>query len=95
MVDWPCHSCGRPADAGIATSPPRSLCATCAGILTERARDGMAVLLSTHQLAIVEDLAHRIAILSRGRLIALGTWQELRSRYGGTRLEDVFFQVTE
>jgi len=28
-------------------------------LLIERARQGMAILLSTHQLPIVEDLAHR------------------------------------
>ncbi len=63
-------------------------------LLTQRARAGMAVLLSTHQLSIVEDLAHRIAILSGGRLVALGTWEELKRLHGGTRLEEVFFQLT-
>ena len=63
-------------------------------LLTDRASQGLAVLLSTHQLSVVEDLAHRIAVLSRGRLIALGTWEELRRIHGGTRLEEVFFQLT-
>ena len=63
-------------------------------LLTEQAAGGMAILLSTHQLAIVEDLAHRIAILSCGRLVALGTWEELKRLHGGTRLEEVFFQLT-
>jgi ABC-2 type transport system ATP-binding protein len=63
-------------------------------LLTDRAASGMAILLSTHQLPIVEDLAHRIAILSRGRLVALGTWEELRRTHGGSRLEEVFFQLT-
>jgi len=63
-------------------------------LLMERARLGMAILLSTHQLSVVEDVAHRIAVLSRGRLIALGTWEELRRQHGGERLEDVFFHLT-
>ena len=63
-------------------------------LLMERAARGMTVLLSTHQLSVVEDLAHRIAILSRGRLIALGTWDDLKRLHGGTRLEEVFFQLT-
>ena len=63
-------------------------------LLTQRARAGMAVLLSTHQLSIVEDLAQRIAILSGGRLVALGTWEELKRLHGGTRLEEIFFQLT-
>jgi len=63
-------------------------------LLTERANGGMAILLSTHQLSIVEDLAHRIAILHQGRLVAIGTWEQLRQAHGGTRLEDVFFRLT-
>ena len=64
-------------------------------LLAERARAGMTIVLSTHQLPIVEDLAHRIAVLHRGRLVALGTWEELRQRHGGSRLEEIFFQLTE
>ena len=63
-------------------------------LLSDRARGGMAVLLSTHQLSVVEDVAHRVALLHHGRLIALETLQELKRRYGGSRLEDVFFQLT-
>lgn len=63
-------------------------------LLTERARQGVAIFLSTHQLPVVEDLAHRIVILHQGRIIAVGTWEELRRLYGGTRLEEVFFQLT-
>jgi ABC-2 type transport system ATP-binding protein len=63
-------------------------------LLTERARQGTAILLSTHQLTVVEDVAHRIAVLSHGRLVALGTWQELQRRHGGQQLEEVFFQLT-
>ena len=64
-------------------------------LLSERAQQGMAILLSTHQLAIVEDLAHQIAILRTGRLIALGSFDELRRQHGGGRLEDVFFHLTD
>ena len=63
-------------------------------LLSQRAAQGMAVLLSTHQLFVVEDLAHRIAILHDGRLVALGTWEELRRRHGGVHLEELFFQLT-
>ncbi len=63
-------------------------------LLVERAAQGMAILLSTHQLSIVEDLAHRIAVLSHGRLVALGTWEELKRVHGAARLEEVFFRLT-
>ena len=64
-------------------------------LLKERAAQGMAIMLSTHQLAIVEDLADEIAILRQGQLIALGSLESLRQQHGGSRLEDVFFHLTE
>ena len=63
-------------------------------LLVERAARGMAILLSTHQLSIVEDLAHRIAILSHGQIVAMGTWDELKRLHGGAHLEEVFFRLT-
>ena len=62
--------------------------------LAEQAQAGMTIVLSTHQLPVVEDVAHRIAILDRGRLMALGTLDELKRSHGGHRLEEVFFQLT-
>ena len=64
-------------------------------LLIERAGDGLTVLLSTHQLSVVEDLAPRIVILDHGRMVAMGTLVELRRRYGGAHLEEVFFQLTD
>ncbi len=63
-------------------------------LLAERARQGMAILLSTHQLGVVEDVASRVAVISRGQIVALGTLEALRQRHGAARLEDVFFQLT-
>lgn len=57
-----------------------------------RSRAGMTVLMSTHLLNIVEELADRIAILHQGKIIALGTMTELREKHKGTghRLEEIF-----
>lgn len=63
-------------------------------LLRARARQGLAVVLSTHQLPVVEDLADRIAILHHGRLVALGALTRLQQEYGGRRLEEVFFHLT-
>jgi ABC-2 type transport system ATP-binding protein len=63
-------------------------------ILKERARMGMAVLLSTHQLSVAEEMADRIGIMHQGRLVALGTAEELRRKSGEAGpLEDVFLAL--
>ena len=64
-------------------------------VLKERARAGMAVLVSTHQLSIAEEIADRIGIIHGGRLIAQGTREELRQLSGSSgALEDVFLALT-
>jgi ABC-2 type transport system ATP-binding protein len=58
---------------------------------------GGAVFLSTHTLEVAEALCDRIAILSGGRVLALGTMDELRERLSsgeGTHLEEIFLKVT-
>jgi ABC-2 type transport system ATP-binding protein len=64
-------------------------------LLRQRAREGMTVFLTTHILALAEDIADRIGIVQQGRLVALGTLADLRSRFGGHRLEDIFLGLTE
>jgi len=63
-------------------------------VLKERSRAGMTIFLSTHQLSVAEELADRIGILHRGRLIAVGTREELRTNTGITPFEDVFLALT-
>lgn len=64
-------------------------------ILKERSRNGMTVLLSTHQLSVAEEMADRIGIIHGGRLIAAGTHEELRRQSGTSGpLEDAFLALT-
>ncbi len=64
-------------------------------VLRDKANSGATVFMSTHSLADVEELADRIGILNRGRLIAVGTFEELTRMAGrGERLEDVFLRLT-
>ena len=64
-------------------------------LLKERARQGMTVFISTHQLSVAEELADRIGIMHQGRLIALGTREELRRQSGATgALEQTFLSLT-
>ena len=64
-------------------------------LLRARASAGAAVFMSTHTLEVAEQLADRIAIVDRGRLVSCGTLHELRSslRMEGP-LEQLFLQIT-
>lgn len=64
-------------------------------VLKERSRGGMTVFLSTHQLSVAEEMADRIAIIHQGRLIAVGTREELRQQSGADgALEKTFLTLT-
>jgi ABC-2 type transport system ATP-binding protein len=67
-------------------------------IVTALAAEGRTVFLSTHLLESAERLCHRVAIITAGRLRAIGSPSELRARHAtspDTSLEDLFLAVTE
>lgn len=49
-------------------------------ILVERARAGAAVVFSSHQLDLVEDLCKDVVIISAGRVVLAGPIRDLRAR---------------
>lgn len=64
-------------------------------ILKERCRSGTTVLISTHQLSVAEEIADRIGIMHKGRLIAVGTSEDLRRQSGASgALEQAFLALT-
>ena len=65
-------------------------------VLKERSRKGMTVFLSTHTLSVAEEMADRIGIINHGRLIALGTVEELRKQTSESgALEKVFLSIVD
>jgi ABC-2 type transport system ATP-binding protein len=56
------------------------------GVLHERAEAGAAVIFSSHQLELVERLCDSVAIVNRGRIVAAGRVEELRSERSDPRL---------
>ncbi|MDG6905525.1 MAG: ABC transporter ATP-binding protein [Nitrososphaerota archaeon] len=62
---------------------------------------GRSILLTTHYLEEAEQLADKVAIMNKGKIIAAGTPDELITKYGsgkkmvmvGDRLEDVFVKL--
>ena len=64
-------------------------------VLKERSLAGTTVLVSTHQLSIAEEMADRIGIIYDGKLIAVGTREELRQLSGVSgQLEEIFLSLT-
>jgi ABC-2 type transport system ATP-binding protein len=66
--------------------------------IVSRAREGAAILLSSHLLHLVEEVCTRVMIMDRGRKVADGTFDELRARVelaqAGSSLEQIFLRVT-
>jgi ABC-2 type transport system ATP-binding protein len=67
--------------------------------MAKRARDGAAIIISSHLLHLVEEICSHILILKGGRKVIDGSLDEVRGAFsgeaGGSRLEDVFLRATE
>jgi ABC-2 type transport system ATP-binding protein len=68
--------------------------------LRARAEAGAALVLSSHLLPLVEELCHRILVIARGRVVALGSLAEIRARLQGSgdseapaSLEELFVRI--
>lgn len=65
--------------------------------IAARARDGAAVILSSHLLHLVEELCTRILVIRRGQAVVLGTIGEMveaRPDLAGKSLEEMFILLT-
>jgi len=65
-------------------------------LLQRLAREGVAVLFSTHVLEIAEAICGKVTIMNEGSVLAEGSVQELRAMVGlqGSSLEEVFLKLT-
>jgi len=64
-------------------------------LMREHCDQGGSVFFSTHVLDVAERLCDRIGIINRGRLVAVGTMDELRSKAAGeSTLESIFLELT-
>jgi len=65
-------------------------------MLVDYVKRGNTIVLTTHILEIAERLAERISIIQKGKIVAVGTLDELRATAGqsGATLEDVFLNLT-
>ena len=65
-------------------------------LLRTRTQEGMTVFMSTHTLAMAEEMADRVGIMVRGQLQFLGTIAELRDHMAleTTNLENLYLELT-
>ena len=56
--------------------------------------EGVTVFLTTHYMDEAERVAHRVAIIDRGRIVAQGTPQELLEQTSAASLEQAFLALT-
>jgi ABC-2 type transport system ATP-binding protein len=56
-------------------------------------RDGIALLVTSHNMAEVERLCERVMFMRQGRVVAEGAPTEVAARYGRSNLEDVFLEL--
>ena len=66
-------------------------------LFRQQAAAGNSVFLTTHTLPVAEAVCDRIAIINEGKIIAIGTNEELKEAAGrpGSPLEEIFLQLTE
>ncbi|MFX1488744.1 MAG: ABC transporter ATP-binding protein [Promethearchaeota archaeon] len=66
-------------------------------ILELHTQRGGSVLFSTHIMEIAQELCDRIGIINKGKMVGIGTIDELRQQADriGASLEDVFLRLTE
>lgn len=62
-------------------------------MMKTHAKNGNIVLFSTHVLAVAEQLCDRIGILKRGKLIFVGTLEQLKANHPDQDLESIYLEM--
>jgi ABC-2 type transport system ATP-binding protein len=59
-------------------------------IIKRFAREGISVLLSSHNMLEIEFLSDRVSLIDKGTILDTGTSAELKDKYQASNLEEVF-----
>ena len=62
-------------------------------IIEEHQKAGATVIFVTHQMEEVERLCDRAILLKDGTAYAYGTIAEIKEKFGGASLDDIFIKV--
>lgn len=65
-------------------------------MMREHSRNGNTVFFSTHVLEVAEKLCDRVGIINKGKLVFVGTFEEMKRQFKeNTSLENLFLEITE
>ena len=65
-------------------------------MMKSHSQKGNTVFFSTHVLDVAEKLCDRIGIINEGKLIFVGTYEEMKKQFDGNNsLEEIFLEMTE
>ena len=65
-------------------------------LMRKHSKDGNTVFFSTHVLEVAEKLCDRVGIINKGKLIFVGTYDELKTKFAeNSSLEELFLELTE
>ena len=65
-------------------------------MMREHARNGNTVFFSTHILEVAEKLCDRVGIINKGKLVFVGTLEEMKEKFKEQgSLEELFLEITE
>ncbi|SHF28338.1 ABC transporter ATP-binding protein [Flavisolibacter ginsengisoli] len=63
-------------------------------MISRLARDGKTIFYCSHMMDVVEKVSDRIVLIDEGRIIANGSFEELKVQQGNKSLEQIFANLT-
>jgi ABC-2 type transport system ATP-binding protein len=63
-------------------------------LISRLAKDGKTIFYCSHMMDVVEKVSDRIVLIDQGRIIADGTFEELKQQQGNKSLEQIFASLT-
>ena len=65
-------------------------------MMREHSKSGKTVFFSTHILEVAEKLCDRVGIINKGKLVFVGTLEEMKEKFKeNASLEELFLEITE
>ena len=65
-------------------------------MMRKHTQEGNSVFFSTHILEVAEKLCDRVGIINKGKLVFVGTFEEMKEKFKENKsLEELFLEITE